>query len=57
MADIFGELEFHLKIKAGDVGEYVILCGDPGRVGKIAAYLENANWIHQYKLLPVLLPL
>ncbi len=45
MADIFGELEFHLKIKKGDVGRYVILCGDPGRVPKIAAYLENAEKI------------
>ncbi len=43
MADIFGELEFHLKIKRGDIGEYVILCGDPGRVPKIAAYLEGAQ--------------
>ncbi len=43
MADIFGELEFHLKIKKGDIGEYVILCGDPGRVPKIAAYLEDAR--------------
>ena len=23
--------EFHLKIKPGDVGGFVILCGDPGR--------------------------
>ena len=25
--------EFHLKITRGDVGRYVLLCGDPGRTG------------------------
>ena len=29
--------EFHLKIKPGDVGRYVLLPGDPGRCEKIAA--------------------
>ena len=43
MASIMNdEIRFHLKIKNGDVGRYVILPGDPGRVPKIAAYLENA---------------
>jgi len=37
------ELQFHLKIKPGDVGKYVILPGDPGRVPSIAARLENAE--------------
>ena len=44
MINIAGdERQFHLKITADDVGKYVILCGDPGRVDKIAAYLENAH--------------
>ena len=30
--------EFHLKIKPGDIGSYVILPGDPGRCRHIAAY-------------------
>ncbi len=34
--------EFHLKIKPGDVGRYVLLCGDPGRCEKIAAYFDEA---------------
>lgn len=34
--------EFHLKIKSGDIGKYVILCGDPGRCEKIAAYFDEA---------------
>lgn len=37
--------EFHLKIKSGDVGRYVILCGDPGRCEKIAAYFHNPRHI------------
>lgn len=28
--------EYHLKIRPGDVGRYVILPGDPGRCEKIA---------------------
>lgn len=37
--------EFHLKIKTGDVGRYVILPGDPGRCEKIAAYLDKARFV------------
>lgn len=44
---INNEVRFHLKIKNGDVGRYVILPGDPGRVPKIAAYLDNAVQIAQ----------
>lgn len=33
--------EFHIHTKEGEVGEYVILPGDPGRCEKIASYLEN----------------
>ncbi len=43
MASIINEgVRFHLKIKNGDVGRYVILPGDPGRVPLIAQHLENA---------------
>ena len=35
--------EFHLRLKKGDVGKYVILPGDPGRTVKIAGYLKNAE--------------
>ena len=37
--------EFHLRIKAGDVGKYVLLCGDPGRCEKIAKYFDNAQHV------------
>lgn len=41
--NLFGEKEFHLQIQKGDIGKYVIMPGDPGRVPKIAALLDNAK--------------
>ncbi len=43
------QLTHHLKCAVGDVGKYVILPGDPGRVPKIAAYLDNAVHIKTYR--------
>jgi len=44
MINISGEeRQFHLKITSDDVGKYVILCGDPDRVPKIAAFLSDAR--------------
>lgn len=37
--------EFHLKIKTGDVGKYVILPGDPARCSQIAQLLDNPQKI------------
>ncbi len=39
----------HIKCKTGDVGRYVILPGDPGRVEKIAAHLDNAEHVVTYR--------
>lgn len=39
------ELMHHIKCKVGDVGRYVLLPGDPGRVPKIAAYLDDARHV------------
>ncbi len=39
------ELQFHIKIRRDDAGGYAILPGDPGRCGKIAAYLEEPEHI------------
>lgn len=33
--------EYHVNLKKGDVGRYMILPGDPKRCQKIAAYFEN----------------
>ena len=37
--------EFHLKIKPGDVGKYVILCGDPGRCETIAQFFQDPVFV------------
>ncbi len=37
--------EYHLKLKQGDVGRYVILPGDPGRCSEIAKHFEGAQHI------------
>ena len=39
------ELQYHIKLKKGDVGRYVLLPGDPGRVPVIASYLTDARKI------------
>ncbi len=36
------ELQYHISMKDGDVGRYVILPGDPGRCEKIAKYFDGA---------------
>ena len=38
-------LQYHLQIRPGDVGRYVLLPGDPKRCAKIAAYFDNAKLI------------
>ena len=38
-------LQYHLQIRPGDVGRYVILPGDPKRCAKIAAHFDNAELI------------
>ena len=38
-------LQYHINCCPGDVGGYCILPGDPGRVPKIAAYLDDAELI------------
>lgn len=37
--------EFHLKIRKGDIGKYVILCGDPGRCSKIAEQFDSPEFV------------
>ena len=41
MMMIAKEREFHINCLPGEVGRYCILPGDPGRVEKIAQYLDN----------------
>ena len=37
--------QYHIGLKEGDVGEYVILPGDPKRCAKIAAYFDDARLV------------
>lgn len=37
--------QYHVGLKPGDIGEYVILPGDPKRCEKIAAYFEDAKLV------------
>lgn len=37
--------QYHIGLKDGDVGEYVILPGDPKRCTKIAAYFDDAKLV------------
>ncbi len=41
------EKEFHLNIRPGDVGKYVLLPGDPGRCETIAAHFEAPHFVAQ----------
>jgi uridine phosphorylase len=40
-----GRPQYHLRLQPGDVGDYVLLPGDPDRVLRIARHLENAQEI------------
>ena len=42
-------IQYHLRIKKGDVGRYVILPGDPKRVPLIAKYLDNPVFVADYR--------
>ena len=37
--------QYHIQVGEGDIGEYVILPGDPGRCEKIAQYLDEPQLI------------
>jgi len=40
-------LAFHLHIKEGDIGRYVLMPGDPARCEKIARYFDTPHFIAQ----------
>ncbi|WP_295163031.1 nucleoside phosphorylase [uncultured Brachyspira sp.] len=44
-----GILEYHIKLKKGDAARYVLLPGDPKRVGYIAGFLDNAELKADYR--------
>lgn len=42
-------MQYHIELKQGDVGRYVLLPGDPGRCEQIAAYLDDARFIASHR--------
>jgi uridine phosphorylase len=42
-------LMYHLLVKEGDIGRYVLMPGDPGRVAKIASFLDDAKPVAQHR--------
>ncbi len=43
------EKQYHIECGPGDVGRYVLLPGDPGRVPVIAAFLDDARKIAEHR--------
>lgn len=41
------EVQYHVQLKKGDVGRYVLLPGDPGRSERIAAYFDDSQFVAQ----------
>lgn len=39
------EKQYHINMRKGNVGEYCILPGDPGRCEKIAKYFDNSQFV------------
>lgn len=39
------KLQYHIQMKPGDVGRYVLLPGDPGRCEQIASHFDNARLV------------
>jgi len=44
-----GDVQYHINMKEGDVGKYVILPGDPKRCKKIAEHFENAVLVADHR--------
>ena len=40
-----GDRQFHIQTTQDEIGRYVILAGDPGRIPKIAGYFDDARQI------------
>ncbi len=41
------QVQYHIQLKKGDAGRYVLLPGDPGRCEKIARYFDDPQFISQ----------
>ncbi|NLB34874.1 MAG: nucleoside phosphorylase [Elusimicrobia bacterium] len=43
MTEIDRSVEYHIGLKKGDIGKYVLMPGDPGRTEIIASYFDDAK--------------
>ena len=48
-APVIGGKQYHIQCKAGDVARYVLIPGDPDRVGKIAKLWDSAKEIAYHR--------
>lgn len=48
-ADSKNELVHHLKLRSADIGKYIIMPGDPKRCKKIASYLDNVQFVADFR--------
>src|SRR5574337_189796 len=46
---VLNKPQYHIECKSGDVGRYVLLPGDPGRVPLIASFLDSAEKIAEHR--------
>jgi len=44
-----GMPQYHIKVRPGEVGKYVLLPGDPDRAKEIAFHREHRTWTGKYK--------
>ena len=40
-----GKRQYHIQLSPGDIGEYVLLPGDPARSDRVASYLDDAKLV------------
>ena len=44
-AKTLGRKQYHIQLSPGDIGEYVLLPGDPARSDRVASYLDDAKLV------------
>jgi len=44
-----GKKQYHIALAPGDIGEYVLLPGDPARSDRVAKYLDNAEFVMNHR--------
>lgn len=42
---VLPDIQYHIKCKQGDIGRYVIIAGDPGRIEAIASHFDSPRQI------------